>query len=160
MALLRWSIEGRGEWGSCRAAGQIAVLSSSNAAASRRRGWRASTPSSWWPRRRFWMNALPRITNVAVRSVRRPRIGRSRALSRRWSHSLRLFAYCVVSWRASGTSSSTTRSNGAARSVVISSGRSRPASVVSNDLVAASTLRRFDTYTSMTWPCWSTARYT
>jgi hypothetical protein len=33
-------------------------------------------------------------------------------------------------------------------------------SIVSKKLEAAGTLRRFDTKTSMTWPCRSTARYT
>lgn len=56
-ALLRCSITGRGQPVGCRSAGQIAVMSSPNAAAVRRRGWRASTPSSSWPRRRFWMKA-------------------------------------------------------------------------------------------------------
>ena len=58
-----------------------------------------------------------------------------------------------VSWRASARSSSTPHSSGAARSVVTSRGRSRPAYIASNNLVAAGTLRRFDTYTLMTWPC-------
>jgi hypothetical protein len=79
------------------------------------------------------------------RAVRRPRIGRSVALSRPRSHSIRLFAYWAVSCSASGRRSSTTRSSGAARSVVISLGRSRPTSIVSKNLVAAATLRRFDT---------------
>jgi hypothetical protein len=55
---------------------------------------------------------------------------------------------------------STTRSNGAARSAVTSLGRPRPANIVSKNLVAAAMLRRFETWTSMTWPYWSTARYT
>jgi hypothetical protein len=39
------------------------------------------------------MNAWPRMTTLAVRSVFNPRIGLSRAFSRPWSHSIRLFAY-------------------------------------------------------------------
>src|SRR5215510_9755411 len=38
-----------------------------------------------------------------------PRIGRSRAFSRPWSASIRLFAYCSVTCRAVGATSSTTR---------------------------------------------------
>ena len=38
-----------------------------------------------------------------------PRIGRSRALSRPWSASTRLLAYCSRTCRAAGTSSSSTR---------------------------------------------------
>ena len=45
-ALLRWSNEGRVIPVWRRPSGQIAVMSSSNAAATRRRWWRASTPSS------------------------------------------------------------------------------------------------------------------
>ena len=63
-----------------------------------------------------------------------------------------VFAYWVVSWSTSGRRSSTTRSSGAARSVVTSVGRSRPANIISKNLVAAATLRRFETNTSMTWP--------
>src|SRR5262249_35863336 len=37
-----------------------------------------------------------------------PRMGRSRALSRPWSDSIALFAYCSVTCRAAGTSSSST----------------------------------------------------
>ena len=47
------------------------------------------------------MNACPRIILLAVRALLRPRIGRSRALSRWWSHSTRLFAYCSVLCSAS-----------------------------------------------------------
>ena len=39
----------------------------------------------------------------AVVSVLRPRIGRSRALSRPWSDSTRLLPYCSMSWKAPGT---------------------------------------------------------
>ena len=42
------------------------------------------------------MNACPRITTLADRSVFSPRIGRSLALSRPWSHSTRLFSYWAV----------------------------------------------------------------
>jgi hypothetical protein len=41
----------------------------------------ASIPSSWCPRRRFCMKACPAMITCAVRSVRSPRIGRSRCLS-------------------------------------------------------------------------------
>jgi hypothetical protein len=37
--------------------------------------------------------------------------------------------------------------------VVTSLGRSRPVNIVSKNLVAAAPLRRFETYTSMTWLC-------
>ena len=58
----------------------MACLSSLNAEARRNTG-AVSTPSSSWPRLRFQMFAWPRITTLAVRSVVKPRIGRSRALS-------------------------------------------------------------------------------
>jgi hypothetical protein len=45
---------------------------------------------------------------LVVRSVLRPRIGRSRALSRPWSHSVRLLAYWSVLCTASGISSAMT----------------------------------------------------
>jgi hypothetical protein len=54
---------------------------------------------------------------LAVRSVLRPHIGRRRAFNRPWSHSIRLFAYCVVLCRASGISSAMTCAKAAARSV-------------------------------------------
>jgi hypothetical protein len=37
-----------------------------------------------------------------------PSIGRSHALSRPWSASIRLLAYCTVLWNAAGMNSSTT----------------------------------------------------
>jgi hypothetical protein len=43
---------------------QIAWASSVNAAATRSAG-QVSAPSSWWPWRRFWTKALPRITIAA-----------------------------------------------------------------------------------------------
>ena len=42
------------------------------------------------------MKACPWITTLADRSVFRPRMGRSRAFSRPWSHSTRLFWYRAV----------------------------------------------------------------
>jgi hypothetical protein len=51
-----------------------------------------------------------------------PRIGLSRALSRPWSASIRLFAYCSVLWNASGMSSSITARSADARSVTTSTG--------------------------------------
>ncbi len=54
--------------------------------------------------------------------------------------------------------SPSTRSDGAGRSVVTSLGRSRPADIISKNLVAAATLRRVETNTSITWPCWCHAR--
>ncbi len=68
------------------------------------------------------MNACPRITMLAVRSVFSPRIGRSRAFNRPWSHSRRLFSYCPVLWKAAGISSSITFARAGARSVMISVG--------------------------------------
>ena len=46
---------------------------------------------------------------------------------------------------------------GAARSVVTSCGRLRACSIVVQNVVADAMSRRFETYTSITWPCWSTA---
>jgi hypothetical protein len=63
------------------------------------------------------------MITLAVRSVLRPRIGHNRALSRPWSHSTRLFAYCSVLCTASGNNSAITYDNAAARSVTTSSGR-------------------------------------
>src|SRR4051794_32905019 len=54
------------------------------------------------------MKACPRITTLAVRFVFSPRIGRSRALSRPWSHSTRMFSYRPVLFNAAGSSPSTT----------------------------------------------------
>jgi hypothetical protein len=53
LALLRWSIWGRGSSGLWRGFGQIARASSPEAAARRRRSPLASPPSSSCPRRRF-----------------------------------------------------------------------------------------------------------
>jgi hypothetical protein len=41
--------------------------------------------------------------------------------------------------------------------VVTSCGRVRACSIVVQNVVADAMSRRFDTYTSITWPCWSTA---
>ena len=68
------------------------------------------------------MKAWPRMITRAVRSVLRPRIGRNRALSRPWSHSTRLLAYCSVLCLALGNRSAMTYANAAARSVSTSSG--------------------------------------
>src|SRR3954451_22057114 len=68
------------------------------------------------------MKAWPRITTLAVRWVLSPRIGRSRAFSRPWSHSTRLFSYWPVLCNAAGTSSSITFAKAGARSVTTSAG--------------------------------------
>lgn len=46
--------------------------------------------------RMSWPSAWPRMMTRAEQSRSSPRIGRSLALSRPWSHSTRLFAYCSV----------------------------------------------------------------
>ena len=51
----------------------------------------------------------PVMMTVALRSVRRPRMGRSGCLSRLWSASMKLLAYCSTRCRADATSSSRTR---------------------------------------------------
>ena len=58
------------------------------------------------PRRRFCIKAWPRMITRAVWSRLSPRIGGASALSRPWSASIRLFAYCSVLWNAPGMSSS------------------------------------------------------
>src|SRR3954447_228974 len=73
------------------------------------------------------MKACPRITTLAVRWVLSPRIGRSRAFGRAWSHSTRLFSYWPVLCNAAGTSSSITFANAGARSVATSEGTSATA---------------------------------
>ena len=60
---------------------QIAKASSSNATATRRLAG-SSTPSSYWPRRRFCTKPCPAITILVLRSCLSPRIGRSRTFSR------------------------------------------------------------------------------
>ena len=65
--------------------------------------------------------AWPRIATLAVRCVF-TRIGRSRALSRPWSHSTRLFSYWPVLCHAAGTRSSIALANAGARSVITSPG--------------------------------------
>ena len=52
------------------------------------------------------MSAWPRMITCAVWARLSPRIGLSRSLSRPWSHSTRLFAYCSVLWNAAGMSPS------------------------------------------------------
>jgi hypothetical protein len=96
----------------------------------------------------------------ADRKVFRPRIGRRRALSLPWSHSIRLLAYCSVSCTAAGRSSAMAAARSGARSVVTCSGSSWTASLRTKNLRAAARSRRADTRTSMTWPWSSTARYT
>ena len=86
---------------------QIAKASSSNATASRRCTG-SSTASSYRPRRRFCTNACPAITILALRSCLSPHIGRSRAFSRPWSHSMRLLAYRSVRCHTAGSNSSST----------------------------------------------------
>jgi hypothetical protein len=71
---------------------------------------------------------------------------------------IRLFAYCTVLWNAAGMNSSTTLNSVQARSVTTSVGALRPASAVKKNRRAARVSRRAETYTSMTWPHWSTAR--
>ena len=68
------------------------------------------------------MNACPWITTLADRSVFSPRIGRSRAFSRPWSHSTRLFSYWAVLCNAAGIKPSMTFANAGARSVMTSPG--------------------------------------
>jgi hypothetical protein len=52
---------------------------------------------------------LPRVMVRAQARRLRPRIGRSRDLSRPWSESIELFACCSVTCRAAGARSSSTR---------------------------------------------------
>lgn len=59
---------------------------------------------------------------AGIRSPFRPDNGRSLAFKRPWSASTRLFAYWVVSWRASGRGSVITRAKVGDRSVVTSVG--------------------------------------
>ena len=54
------------------------------------------------------MKACPRITTLAERFVFTPRIGRSRAFRRPWSHSTRLFSYWPVLCHEAGVKSSIT----------------------------------------------------
>src|SRR5829696_4557643 len=88
----------------------------------------------------------------------RLRIGRSRAFSRPWSVSIRLFAYCSVRCAAAGTSSSSTRRYGPALSVVTSTGAGPYFNAPVKKRRAAAVSRCSDSSTSMTWPYWSTAR--
>jgi len=83
------------------------------------------------------MNAWPRITTDAVRSRFRPRIGRSLALSRLWSASIRLLAYWLVSWFSPGSSSTMVRASAGDRSVVISAGSPWARIAVEKNRVAA-----------------------
>ena len=101
---------------------------------------------------------LSDLTGLAVRSVFKPRIGRSLAFNRPWSHSTRLLAYLIVLCNAWGSNSSITFANVAARSVMTSSGSPCSAIAVVRNFRVAVTSRRVETYTSMTWPYPSTAR--
>ena len=107
------------------------------------------------------MKACPAMIVCAVRSVRSPRIGLSRCLSWLWSASIRLLA-CRSTWcHADGTSSSRTAGYTGAASVTTSVGRTfNVASARRKNRRAAAASRRAETSTSMTWPSWSTARYT
>jgi len=61
-------------------------------------------------------------------------------------------------WNAAGTSSSIAARNAGARSVTTSAGAPCARSAVVKNRRAARMSRRAETYTSMIWPCWSTAR--
>ena len=74
----------------------------------------------------------------------RPRIGRILALSRPWSASIRLFAYCSVTCTAAGTNSSYTRRYGPALSEVISVSAGQCCSARRKNRLAASVSRRSD----------------
>jgi len=71
-----------------------------------------------------------------------------------------LFAYWVVSWCTPVSNSTMVRASAADRSVVTSAGSPWALIAVEKNVVAAFTSRFFETYTSMTCPYWSTARYT
>jgi DDE domain len=101
----------------------------------------------------FCTNACPAMITSALRSCLSPRIGRSRAFSRPWSHSIRLLAYWSVRCHAAGSSASSTAGYTGARSVVTSTGRTlvEPMACWKNRS-AASASRRAQTNTSITWP--------
>ena len=61
---------------------------------------------------------VPRIIPLAVRWAFSPRIGRSRAFRRPWSHSIPLFSYWPLLCNAAGTRSVITLANAGARSVM------------------------------------------
>ena len=63
------------------------------------------------------------MTTLALRSCLSPRIGRSQAFSRPWSHSTPLLAYWSVRCQAAASSASSTAGYAGARSVVTSTGR-------------------------------------
>jgi hypothetical protein len=63
---------------------------------------------------------VPANTTVALRFCLSPRIGRSRAFGRPWSHSMRLLGYWSVRCHVAGSRSSSTSGYAAARSVVTS----------------------------------------
>jgi len=81
-----------------------------------------------------------------------------RTLSRPWSHSIRLFAYWAVLWNAAGIRPSIAARNAGARSVTTSTGSPCPRIARVKNRRAAKKSRLADTYTSMIWPYWSTAR--
>jgi len=88
-----------------------------------------------------------------------PRIGRSPAFSRPWSHSMRLLAYWSVRCHVAGSRSSSTAGYAAGRSVVTSIGMTLVVPIArSKNRRAAAVSRRGETNTSMTCPNWSIAR--
>ncbi len=97
------------------------------------------------------MNAWPLITTDAVQS----RLSPASDSASTW-----LLAYLVLSWCTPGSSSTMVPANAGDRSVVTSAGSPWARITVEKNPVAAFTSRLVETYTSMTCPCWSTARYT
>ncbi len=89
----------------------------------------------------------------AVVSVLSPRIGRSLALSRPWSHANLLLVYRSVVWNAAGGNSAMTRRSAWARSVTTSLGVPWILSAAAKNRRAAVMSPRAETYTSMTWSC-------
>ena len=104
------------------------------------------------------MKACPRITTLAVRWVFNPRIDLSRAFSRPWSHSTQLSSYWPLMCNAAGTSFLITFAKARARSGTTSARASWTDNAAVKNTLAEAMSRRCDTYTSMTWPRWSTAR--
>jgi len=88
-----------------------------------------------------------------------PRIGLSLAFGRPWSHSTRLFSYWPVLCNAAGIRLSTTFAKAGARSVITSVGSPWKFRAAVKNARAEAMSRRCDTYTSITCPRWSTARY-
>ena len=71
--------------------------------------------------------------------------GSEPGLSRPWSHSIRLFAYCSVLWHAVGMRSSITARNARAGSVTISVGSPWAGSAVSKNRRAVLVSRHAET---------------